>query len=250
MANMPIGLQLWSVRQACAEDLPGTLQAIADMGYDGVEFAGYHGYGAAELRDMLASAGLAVCGSHLGIDRLLGDALAETLSFENMVGNHHLVIPFLAEKHRDSAAAWKRTAGLLTERAGLIGDRGMRLGYHNHRMEFEPVDGEIPMDILAENTPQEFFLQLDIGHCLRTGADPCAYLRRYPGRYVTVHVRDWSAANEQAIVGEGEVPWQEVFAICEESGATEWYIVEQTAGEVPELAAVERCIANLRAMGK
>lgn len=250
MADIPIGLQLWSVRQACAEDLPGTLRSIAEMGYDGVEFAGYHDYAAAELRDMLEEVGLAVAGSHLRIGKFLGDALPKTLDFESTLGNRHLVVPALADEYRDSAEAWRRTAELLGELAEQVSARDMRFGYHNHRMEFEPADGEIPLDILAENTPQGLFLQLDIGHCLRAGADPSVYLARYPGRYVTVHVRDWSPDDDHAVVGEGDVPWEEVFALCEESGGTEWYIVEQTAGDMPELEAVEKCIKNLRAMGK
>lgn len=248
MSDTPIALQLWSVREECSRDLPGTLEALAQMGYEGVEFAGYYGYTAQELLDMLGDAGLKVAGSHLSIDHFLGDKLDETLAFERALGNCYLVVPALPEKYRGSVEAWRETARLFAEIAQKVEAAGMHFGYHNHRMEFEAVEGQIPWDVFAQNTPQGVILQLDVGHCLRAGGDPCAYLRKYAGRYASIHVRDWAESDPDAIVGEGAVPWEDVFAIVKEAGATAWYTVEQTAGERPELECVALCLENLEKM--
>jgi sugar phosphate isomerase/epimerase len=113
MAKIPIALQLYSVREDCARDFPGTLEAVADMGYEGVEFAGYYGRSAAELRRMLESAGLRVAGSHVYIDALLGDELQRTIQFNRTLGNEFLIVPWLPAERRRSKAEWLKTAHLM-----------------------------------------------------------------------------------------------------------------------------------------
>ncbi|HLH78770.1 MAG TPA: sugar phosphate isomerase/epimerase, partial [Chthonomonas sp.] len=108
MAKIPIGLQLYSVREQCAKDLPGVLKAVAQMGYEGVEFAGYHGYGAAELRKMLDDFGLKCCGAHVGIETLLGDELAKSIEFHKTLGNKFLIVPGLPRQYTESKEAWLR----------------------------------------------------------------------------------------------------------------------------------------------
>ena len=96
MKKIPIGVQLYSVREDCARDLPGTLAAVAEMGYDGVEFAGYYGYSAEDLRRMLDANGLQCCGTHTGLNTLLGDALKTTVEFNQVLGNRYLVVSIVA----------------------------------------------------------------------------------------------------------------------------------------------------------
>ena len=115
MSKIPIGVQLYSVREDCARDLPGTLEAIAKMGYDGVEFAGYYDHSAADLRKLLDDNGLKCCGTHIPLDTLLGEALEATVEFNKTLGNRYLVVPWIPEERRDSLAAWKATAGVFNE---------------------------------------------------------------------------------------------------------------------------------------
>jgi len=105
MARIPIALQLYSVREDCAKDFAATLKAVADMGYDGVEFAGYHGATAEELRTMLDDFGLKVAGTHTGLDTLLGDELEKTVEFHKTIGNRFLIVPGLSEEYTGSIAA-------------------------------------------------------------------------------------------------------------------------------------------------
>jgi sugar phosphate isomerase/epimerase len=250
MARLPIGLQLYSVRKDCAEDLPGVLKAVARMGYEGVEFAGYYGRSAQELRSMLDDMGLKCCGTHTRLDTILGDELEPTIEFNRTLGNRFLIVPSMPKERTESRAGWLEMARVFGEAAERARPHGMLVGYHNHAIEFQPLDGELPWDTFFANTPKEVVMQVDIGNALHGGGDPVPYIARYPGRALTVHLKEHSAANPNALIGEGDVAWPQVFELCETVGGTEWYIVEQETYAYPPLECVDRCLQNLRGMGK
>lgn len=243
-----IGLQLYSVREDCKRDLPGTIAAVGKMGYEGVEFAGYYDRSAEELRRMLDGNGLVCCGTHTGIDTLLGDNLAKTIEFNKTLGNKYLIVPGLPEKYRSSRQAWLETARLFNELADKVKPHDMLVGYHNHGVEFQPMDGELPWETFFGNTKKDVVMQLDVGNAIHGGVDPLPYLYRYPERAITVHVKEYSKTNENAFVGEGDVNWKAFFALCKAVGNTEWYIVEYERPGTPPLEAVKRCLQNLRKM--
>jgi len=248
--KIPIGLQLYSVREQCAEDLPGTLAAVAKMGYQGVEFAGYYERSAKELRSLLDANSLKCCGTHTGLSTLLGDNLAKTIEFNREIGNPYLVVPSLPEKYRSSRSAWLETAKLFNELSEKVKPHGMRVGYHNHAVEFQAMEGEIPWDVFFGNTSKDVIMQLDVGNAMHGGGDPVATIQRYPGRSATIHLKEYSATKKGALIGEGDANWKEVFRLCESVGGTEWYIVEEESGAHPPLEAVQRSLQNLRKMGK
>lgn len=249
MGNIPIGLQLYSVRDDCAADLEGTLKAVAGMGYDGVEFAGYYGRSAEDLRKLLDDLGLKCCGTHTGIDTVLGDHLQATIDFNKTLGNRFLIVPGLPPEYIGSRENWKKTAGVFNEIAERLQGTGMQTGYHNHHIEFQPLDGEMPWDTFFGNTTKDVIMQLDTGNALVGGADPVPFLRRYPGRAITVHLKEHSATNDKAIIGEGDVKWDEAIALCRDEGATEWFIVEQESYAFAPLECVDKCLKALKAMG-
>ena len=250
MARIPIALQLYSIRHDCERDLPGTLAAVAKMGYDGVEFAGYYGRSATELRAMVDDLGLQVAGAHVGLDTLLGDQLAASVAFHRTLGNRFLIVPGLAEERRNSRAAWQETAKVFNEISIQLEKEGMVTGYHNHYVAFSPMDGELPWDTFFSNTRQQVVMQVDIGNALHGGGDPIPYIERYPGRAITVHLKEYSSTNDKALIGEGDVDWQQVFQLSESVGNTEWYIVEQESYAYPPLECVDRCLQALKGMGK
>ncbi len=251
MARIPMALQLYSVREACAEDLPGTLAAVGRMGYEGVEFHDNYGYSAQELHKVLDDNGLECCGSHHGIDELMGDELMRAVEFSKELGNQFLICSMLPEEYRNSKSAWREGAQLFNEISARVRPLDMWVGYHNHRIEFTEMDGELPWDILFGNTSQEVVIQLDTGHALAGGADPAKLLEQYPGRALTVHLKEHSATNEEALIDEGDIRWEEIFRVCESPvGATQWYIAEQETYPCPPLESVERCLRNLQEMGK
>ena len=250
MSEIPVGLQLYSIRDECARDLPGSLRAVKEMGYDGVEFAGYYNYSAEDLRHLLDENGLQCCGTHTSFASLLDDQLPGTIEFNQALGNKYLIVPWLAEKYRDSSAAWLETAQQFNRIADQLEPLGMQTGYHNHDIEFQPIAGGVPFDLFFANTKPPVIMQADLGNAMLGGGDPIACLRRYPGRATTIHLKEYSAANPKALIGEGDVNWPEVFRLCEAKGGTRWYIVEYESDAYPALESVSRCRANLRKMGK
>ena len=251
MPTIPIGLQLYSVREECARDLPGTLKEVARMGYEGVEFAGYHGRTAEELRAMLDDLGLRCCGTHTPFRTILPEELERTAEFNETLGNRFLIVPSIPEERRASRTAWLETAGIFADASEQARPLGMVVGYHNHAIEFQPLEGELPWDTFFGNTPAEVVMQVDIGNALHGGGNPVPYIERYPGRALTVHLKEHSDTDDSALIGEGDVNWEQVFRLCETVGGTEWYIVEyERPSHRSPLESVEACLRNLRAMGK
>ena len=248
--KIPIGVQLYSVRDDCKKDLPGVLKAIANMGYDGVEFAGYHGRSAKELRTMLDDNGLKCCGTHTAMGTLLDDNFQRTVDFNKGIGNKYLIVPWLSEDEHKTKKAWLDRAALFNDLDEKARKQGMQVGYHNHMHEFKPINGELPWDIFFGNTNKDVIMQFDTGNALHGGGDPLPFLKNYPGRAVTVHVKEYSATNPKALVGEGDINWKELFEVCETVGGTKWYIVEQEQYPYPPLESIERCLNNMRKMGK
>ena len=250
MPKIPVALQLYSVRNEMAEDVPGTLKAVAQMGYEGVDFAGYHDTSAQDLRAMLDDLGLRMGGTHLQLDKLLGDELQRTIEFEQILGNPYLVVASVPEHRRASRDTWLETCELLNGVADTLGPLGMYTGYHNHGWEFQQqFDGDYAWDIVAENTVDDVIMQLDTGNAMSGGGDPVELLERYPGRGRTVHLKDWSADKPgQIVLGEGDSDWDSIFALCE-SGGTEWYIIEQVSKNHAPLDCVALSLENLREMG-
>lgn len=252
MARIPIALQLYSVRKDCERDLPAVLDAVAKMGYEGVEFAGYYGHDAATLKKLLDDNGLACAGAHVGLDTLLGDELERSVAFHRKLDNKYLIVPGLPESRRSSRAAWRDTAGVMNGISDRLAPHGMQTGYHNHHIEFAPMEGELPWDTFFGNTKLEVIMQFDTGNALHGGGDALPFLQRYPGRAVTVHLKDYdvNAHSFDPVVGEGSMPFPAIFDICESTGGTRWYIVEYEADAYPPLEGVRRCLDNLKAMGK
>lgn len=250
MAKIPIALQLYSIREDCAKDFAGTVEAVAEMGYDGVEFAGYYDLSAEEIKKVLDDLGLKVAGTHTGIDTLLGDELEKTVEFNKVLENKFLIVPGLPGKYTNSKEAWLKTADIMNEISEKLKPHEMLTGYHNHSAEFQPMEGELPWDIFFGATNEDVVMQLDIGNAMHGGGEPIPMLKKYPGRAKTVHLKEYSATNDKALVGEGDVDWDELFELCETVGGTEWYIVEQESYAYSPLECVKRCIENLREMGK
>jgi sugar phosphate isomerase/epimerase len=249
MPKPKIALQLYSVREDCAKDLRGTLKAVAAMGYEGVELAGHYGYSAEEWKKFLDGFGLQLAGAHLSLDTLLGENLAKTVEFQRTISNINLVVPGLPPERTGSKSAWLETAKIFGEIAGKLKGQGMRLGYHNHMIEFQPLNGEAPWDLFFQNTGSDIFMQLDTGNAMHGGVSADKLLeimRRYPGRQITVHLKEFSATNDKAVIGEGDMKWKEFFSLCETTGNTEWYIVEQESYAHPPLECVRLCLDNLR----
>ncbi|MBN2293806.1 MAG: TIM barrel protein [Pirellulales bacterium] len=248
--KIPIGLQLYSVREACQKDLPGVLKKVAAMGYDGVEFAGYYGFSADELKKMLDENGLKCCGTHIRREDLIGDNLQKTIDFNKKIGNRYLIVAWMPHSYMKSIDTIKEAAKFFNDVAAKAKKQGMLVGYHAHGGDFKKVGGqtETAWNMLFNNLDPEVVMQMDMGNCRGGGGDPIAVLKKYPGRAKTVHLKE-DGGKKDALIGEGEIDWKAVFDICKSTGGTEWMIVEYEH-KPRELDPVGKCLKNVRKMLK
>lgn len=256
MAKIPVAVQLYSVRHECEKDLEGTLKQIKAMGYEGVEFAGWYGRDAETLKALLDENELKCAGAHIGIQTLLGDELEKSVEFHRTLGNKYLIVPGLGREWTESTEAWRKTADTFNEISQRLAPHGMVTGYHNHHTEFQPFEdgGELPWDTFFGNTDKSVVMQFDTGNALHGGSSGKAldFLTRYPGRAQTIHLKDYDIANDSYAppVGDGDVPFDEIFQVCETTGNTDWYIVEYEDPALPSLEGIDRCLQNVRKMGR
>ncbi|MCY3023832.1 MAG: TIM barrel protein, partial [Planctomycetota bacterium] len=169
--------------------------------------------------------------------------------FNKTIGNKYLIVPGLPGPNVASAQALTDTAKLFTEIAEKLKPLGMVTGYHAHGGDFAKIEGKTHWDILFENAGPDMVMQMDTGNCLDGGGDPIAILKKFPGRTLTIHLKE-HGGKKGAVVGEGTVKWNEVFEICETTGKTEWYIVEQEGYAGSSMDSIKGCIDSLRKMGK
>jgi len=258
MGRIPIALELFSVRHELQEDVRGTLKAVAEMGYEGVEFAGPPQHPAEELRTMLDEVGLVCCSWHTPFNLVQDDKLQETIAFNKVLGNKSIIVPGIPGNLVDSRAKWHKMSLFFNQVAEKLAEHGMFTGYHNHHTEFKPLDGEKPWDTFFGNTRKEVVMQLDTGNALFGGADLISILKQYPGRAVSVHLKPYSRKASKddpglgfrPVIGEDDIPWNEIFHLCETIGGTKWYIVEYESDAYPPMESVARCLKALKAMGK
>lgn len=246
--SVPVGLELYSVRDFLKKDLPGTVRAVAKMGYDVVEFySPYYSWTpaeATEVRKLLDDLGLQCRSTHNSADALGADGLQKAIELNQIIGSTSIVMasPGRIEGPDD----WKAVGERLSAAAERLAPLGMTAGYHNHAAEWRPVGDTRPMDILASSTPSSVVLQLDVGTALEAGADPVAWIKANPGRIKSIHCKDWAAGRGYAVLfGEGDAPWPQIFEAAESTGGVEFYLIEQEAGPADEqLQRAERCLAN------
>jgi sugar phosphate isomerase/epimerase len=251
----PIGLELYSVRGELAKDLPGTLRAVAQMGYEVVEFySPYFNWTlpyAKEVRTLLEDLGLRCYSTHNHIESFTpGATMGKAIELNQILGARHLILAS-APGSVKGLEAWKNLCGQLSAAVESLKPHGLSAGFHNHQTEWAALDGgQRVMDVVAANTPKEFVLQFDVGTCLDAGADPIAWIKANPGRIKCLHLKDWApgtAAQEKGyrvLFGEGVAPWKEIIATAESVGGVEYYLLEQEGSRYPEFETAKRCLAS------
>jgi sugar phosphate isomerase/epimerase len=244
MAGMPIALQLYTVRAETESDFAGTVRRVADMGYDGVEFAGYGGLSAVDLAALLRETDLRVAGTHVSMEALEED-FASQIDYCDAIQCPYLVLASLPVKRRDEGdieelAPFFDTVGLKCR------DRGITFGYHNHDFDFARINGHTLLDSLLEKSDPELMqLELDVYWAASAGIDPRDFLRRHAGRIPLIHIKDMAADGAPADVGDGTLDLPGILAAAREAG-TRWSIVENDEPGPKPLESAKRSLANLR----
>ena len=247
--SIPVGLELYSVRDELKKDLMGTVRGVAHMGYQCVEFyAPYYDWTtdyAGKVRAGLDELGIHCYSTHNGLKSFTPEGLSKAIDLNKTLGCRYIVLASPGElKGLDD---YKRVAETLNRADDTMKGQGLHAGYHNHDAEWKPVEGEKPMELLAATLDKSIMLQLDVGTCLAAGSDPLAWINRNPGRIRSMHVKDWSPQKGyKVLTGEGIAPWKKIFAAAEKTGGIEYYLIEQEGSDASEMETVQRCLAAFR----
>lgn len=261
MRKMGIGLQLFTLRDETAADFAGTLRQVAELGYEGVEFAGYGGLSADELKALLQELELKAIGSHVSLQSLRENLEGE-IDYLKTIGGQYLICPYIGEDDRTTADDWKRIFAFFEEVGAEVKKQGLTFAYHNHSFEFElEIDGEFVFDAMyAQTSPDSVQVEMDVCWVKFAGQDPLTYIAKYAGRLPLLHLKDFSrdkdlieAFNEKLAqqfghnkfniqmatleLGQGEVPLTDVIASASDAGV-QWLVVEQDVCQIPPLQSV------------
>jgi sugar phosphate isomerase/epimerase len=252
VSSTPIGLELWTVRTDFNRDRRGTLAAVAALGYEGVEF--YSTYldwsldDARDVRRQLDDLGMICRSTHNGMRAFTPEGIGKTVELNRILGSELAVVASVPKI--SDLDGWRQAAGTFADLAERIRPLGLAVGYHNNQREWEAIDAELPMDVVARGTPEDFVLQFDVGPAVEWGVDAAEWIETYSGRIRSVHLRDWSATRGYHIAfGEGDCPWPEIFRAAESVGGVEMYLVENghsTPDE--EFPIAERSLAHWRTL--
>jgi sugar phosphate isomerase/epimerase len=252
-STIPVGLELYSVRDGLKKDLEGTVRTVGQMGYQCVEFyAPYFEWTEAQtkhIRKLLDDLGVRCYSTHNDEKYFSPENISRARDMNLILGTKYMVQSWSDPKR--NIDSWKAVADNLNSAADILGPSGIKPGYHNHDAEWKPIDGVRPMEVIAKNTKPSIMLQLDVGTCVEAGADPVAWIRANPGRIHSLHLKDWSsdpAKGYKVLFGEGDAKWKDIFAAAESVGGVEYYLIEQEGSRFSELETARRCLQSYRAM--
>jgi sugar phosphate isomerase/epimerase len=250
--RIPIGLELYSVREALQKDPEATVRAVAEMGYECVEFYGpYYDWTesqAKQMRKLLDDLGIRCNSTHNDQEYFGAEKIQHARNLNLILGSKYLVMA--SADLGNGPDRWKAVADSLNAAAEQLAASGLKVGYHNHEPEFTAAAGTRPIEVLAKNTKSSVMLQLDVGTCLKAGSDPAAWIRANPGRIRSLHLKDWSsdpAKGYKVLFGEGDADWKKIFAAAESVGGVEYYLLEQEGSRFGEVESARRCLQSFRA---
>lgn len=245
--NMPISIQMYTLREYTKNDFVGTLERVAEIGYKGVEFAGFGGLTAGQLKGHLDRLGLAATGSHTSLDLLKSD-LDQVIEYNLEIGNPYIICPW--NEYKNGKEDFEETVKLFKAIGEKCREKGLQFGYHNHEHEFVKLGDEYGLDFLYNNVdPQLLFAELDTFWVKYAGEDPIEYIKKYSGRCPLVHLKDMEDGEERffAEVGNGIMDMKGIISAAKAAG-TKWLIVEQDRCRRPAIESAKISFDNLKKM--
>ena len=251
--GIPIGCQTWPVKQMIARDFPGTIKQLADAGFQTIElcspvgygefgFGGLAKYSGAELRKILADAGVTCVSSHFGIEELRKDQEAR-IAWAKDVGLTQMIVPSLGGPAKPTLDDVKRAAGEYNKMAELSAKAGIQQGLHNEDFELSTINGKRTYDVLLELLdPQLVKFQFQVSTISR-GYDAAEYFTKYPGRFFSMHVQGWSSQTKKIMpVGQDTLDWKEIFIAAKTAGVKNYFVemnLDRMKASVPYLRSLQ-----------
>lgn len=229
LVKMPLGFQVWTIKDSLIKDFPGTLKMMADLGYKSVEMCSPPGYESSgfgplmkykprEMKKLINDAGLQFQSTHYGMSELRKN-LSERIDFAAESGQKQIILSSFGLPKTATLDDWRKAADELN----VIGEKtrasGIQTGFHNHHGEFEKIGGTIIYDALMEQFNSELVkMQFQVA-VISIGYKAADYFRKYPGRFISAHLADWSAETQKSVpCGKGIVDWKEFFGALETGG--------------------------------
>ena len=250
-AQIPVGLELYSVRNALKSDPMGTVRAVAGLGYQCVEFyAPYFDWTESQTKDMrklMDHLGIHCYSTHNDSSFFAADKLSRAADMNQILGCKYMVMS--GAGNNADPDYWRTVAETLNHVSEQLEPHSLKTGYHNHQFEFTLNNGRRPIEILAKNTKPSVMLQLDVGTCIEAGSDPVAWIRANPGRIRSLHLKEWSpepGKGYTVLFGEGVAKWNAIFEAAESVGGVEYYLIEQEGSRFSELETAKKCLDAFR----
>ncbi|MEM7501195.1 MAG: sugar phosphate isomerase/epimerase [Pseudomonadota bacterium] len=232
-----IGIQLYTVRDRMAEDVPGTLRAIADIGYDEVEFAGYFDHTPAAVKRMIDDLGLVSPSAHVSLDDIR-TSQAQLIETAHTLENKYIALGWLAPEERGTLDQYREHIDLVAAFGEKCRDAGLQFAWHNHDFEFIELEGQRPMDMILDRTDADLVqVELDLYWTAKANVSVFRYFERYPGRFPMCHVKDMAADTSMADVGDGTIDFAAIFAASELAGFNHYFVERDDSTETLKTAA-------------
>ncbi|HEX2394428.1 MAG TPA: TIM barrel protein [Bacteroidales bacterium] len=233
--KFPLGFQVWTIREKLGKDFSGTLKMMADMGYKSVEMCsppGYKGLGfdslldmkGAEMKKIINDAGLKFESTHYGMNELRNN-LDERIEFAATSGQKQMILSSFGLPGKATLNDWLKVADELNKVGEKTQKAGIQTGFHNHHMEFARIDGKLIYDeLLRVFDPDLVKMQFQVA-VISEGFKASDYFTKYPGRFISAHLADWSATEKKNVVlGKGVVDWNEFFTTAKKGGVKNIFV--------------------------
>lgn len=270
--RVPLGLQLYSVRDLLPKNYDGTLKDIGGLGYRDVESAGYFNHSAADVKQAMKNAGLNLVSAHHGTGDLQ-TKIDEIIDFSKELGISHIICssPSLKDPSRLKSMGfaermnaftlddWKWNADQLNGFGEKVQAAGLKFGYHNHFTEFHKVEGAVPYEVLMERTdPAKVTMEMDCGWVIVGGGNPIDLLHKYPARITMLHVKDFKKPDASAApgtrpviaeLGQGFIDYKPIFEAAAKAGHIKHVFVEQEGFDVPPMQSLKIDADYMRKLG-
>lgn len=233
--KLPVGFQVWTVKDMLIKDFPGTLKMMAGLGYEALEMCSPPGYESSgfgplmamkpkEMKKIIQDAGLICESSHYGFDELKKN-LEERIEFALESGQKQMIVSSFGLPEKATMSDWLKAADELNKLGEKSKKAGIPMGYHNHHMEFASIDGKLIYDeLMKEFDPAFVRMQFQVA-VISIGYKAATYFKKYPGRFISAHLADWSSVEKKETpVGKGIVDWKEFFAAIETGGVKNIFV--------------------------
>jgi sugar phosphate isomerase/epimerase len=233
--EMPVGFQSWSVKDLLGKDLVGTLKMMKGFGYSSIEMCSPKGYAdigfgplakmkTSDLRKTIADTGLKCFSCHFGFGELADDKIDETIAFAKEIGLTQMICSTFWLPKTATLSDYQSSADKLNKAAEKIKRAGMQTGFHNHEFEFATLDGRLIYDALMERfDPQLVKMQFQT-EVINLGYKAADYFKKYPGRFISSHLSDWTADKKEVPIGKGVIDWKEFFAAAKTGGVQNIFV--------------------------